>query len=281
MALTAGTYIWTKLRPNLEAAGINVCDMEVPKPIIAEVPQKDQGQWVEMHIDATLDDASNGVGGLARCSFRRVQPDGTKIQDTASCVVRFEDRSTWVDDWSRIDFMVKNSMASLQRKFTEGEEVHCMQRGLAYKTFSSFVTYSPKYRGMEQVIFNGLEGTSNVKLQTQTGDYCAPFHLDNSCHLSGFLANACDLETDDYVYISEGWVGLKILDIDAFLHTAGADRKTLLNNYTRMQPKTGNIVQGDVYVFEDDVMVAVWEGVKFKRLPKRVVNIVLPPPKVT
>ena len=201
MALTVGGYIWNKLRPGTDAPGINVCDMEVPKPTIADVPQKHPGQYVEMHVEATLEGESGSIGGLAKCSFRNVHPDGGKIQDTAHCFIRFEDRAAWAEDWSRVDFMVKTTMQALEQRGCEGGTAHRMQRGLAYKVFSSFVTYAPKYQAMNEVIFEGLEGTSRIQFQTRSGDYCAPFHLDNSCHLSGFLSNAYDLETEEHLHL--------------------------------------------------------------------------------
>jgi len=54
-----------------------------------------------------------------------------------------------------------------------------------------------------------------------------------------------------------------------------------MEKYVMMQPRARGILQGDVYVLLDGDVVAVWEGLKFKRLPRRVVNIFLPPPKTT
>lgn len=270
MALTAAHYIWNSLRPKKEMPGLTVCDMKVPEPLIADIPQKSPGQFIELKAQAKL---SNDGYGTVHCVFRAVGDDGTEVQGWASCVVRYEDKAVWRYTWSRMDFMLRSHIAALQQKALMGE-AHTMQRGLVYKVFESFVTYSDNYRGMSEVIFSGLEGVATVKFQTRDGDHCAPYHLDNSCHLSGFLCNASELETEDCVYVSEGWEASRFVDLE--LITSPQEKE--LMTYVRMQPKEKNVLQGDVYVLKDDEIVGLWEGIKFKRLPRRVVNIFLPPP---
>jgi len=271
MALTVGAYIWETLRPKTELPGLNVCDMESHKGFIVQLPQVQPGQFVELEADAQLE----GDGGVVRCQWRSVNPDGTKIADHASCLVRYENQDAWRHELSRIAHMVRTSIKDLQQRALTGKATR-MQSGLAYKVFETFVTYSNKYRGMNEVIFDGLEGCATLEFKTSEADYTMPFHIDNSCHLSGFLCNASDLDGDD-VYVSEGWEGLKCLKSDLFTSTS----QPKMTKYVMMQPRARGILQGDVYVLLDGDVVAVWEGLKFKRLPRRVVNIFLPPPKTT
>lgn len=270
MALTVSAHIWSTLRPKSEVAGLNCCDMEVPKSLVAQIPQTQPGQHVELEAHAELE----GEAGVVRCQFRSVHPDGTKMQDHATCLIRYESRDGWVQEWSRFGHMVRNSITVLRERALTGG-AHRMQTGLAYKVFESFVTYSDKYRAMNEVIFDGLEGTSTLGFKTSADDYCGPYHLDNSCHLSGFLCNASDMGAEDNVYISEGWNAAKFLNPE--LLTSSAPSK--LTNYVLMQPRPKGVLQGDLYILQDGEVVAVWEGIKFKRLPRRVVNILLPPPK--
>lgn len=44
-------------------------------------------------------------------------------------------------------------------------------------------------------------------------------------------------------------------------------------------PNDKTVLQGDVYVLQDGQIVGVWEGVRFKKIPRRVLNVFLPPPK--
>ncbi|KAI6898944.1 hypothetical protein KC318_g9232 [Hortaea werneckii] len=169
--------------------------------------------------------------------------------------------------------MIRNSIKMLQQKAHRGS-ADLMQTGLAYKCFASFVNYSPKYRAMEEVIFDGLEGYSSLAFKTLSEDYTAPVHLaDNTCHLSGFLCNAHDM--DGNVYISEGWETRRCLrpDLIAKAH------QLRLENYVLMQPREKAILQGDVYVLHEDEIIAVWGGIKFKRVSRKAIDILLPQPR--
>lgn len=172
MATVVAEYIWATMRRKVELPGINVADMEVPKSLIAELPQTPPGQYLEIEAVAELD----GKGGIVRCCWRSVHPNGTKIQDHAHCLVRYESKEDWSLEWSRVSHMVRNSIRTLRERANNGS-VDRMQTGLAYKCFASFVDYSEKYRAMDEVVFDGLEGCASLSFKTFPGDYTGPVHL--------------------------------------------------------------------------------------------------------
>ena len=172
MAVVVAQYIWSSMRPKIELPGINVSSMEVPRSLIVELPQRPPGQHLEMEAEAKIDDK----GGMAHCSWRSVHPDGTKIQEHAHCTVLYESKDQWLQEWSKVAQLVRNSIKMLHEKAHRGA-ADIMQTGLAYKCFTSFVNYSPKYRAMEEIIFDGLEGHSSLAFKTLPGDYAGPFHL--------------------------------------------------------------------------------------------------------
>ena len=270
MALTVADYIYKEMRPGTEVPGLNVCNMEVPKTLIAEVPQPSQGQHIQLEAQADLDK------GTVKLQFRSVQPDGKKIQDNAHCLVRFEDKQSWADEWARYNFMVKAQIDMLAQKTTTGG-AHRVQRGMAYKLFKALVTYDGKYRAMSEVVLDGTntEATATLDFPTKPEDgdfYCPPYHIDGSCHISGFIVNASDLlDSEQSVYISHGWGAMK------FSRPLVAGMK--LRNYVRMQPQPNNISKGDVYIMEGDEIIAVCESIKFQQIPRRVLNTFLPPNK--
>ena len=270
MALTVGDYIWKQMHPGDETPGLNVCNMEVPKPLIAQIPQPAQGQHVEMEANADMS------AGIVKLNFRSVQPDGKKIQDHAHCIVRYEDKATWADEWSRYNFMVKAQMEILNQKTLTGG-AHKVQRGMAYKLFKALVNYDSKYRAMAEVVLDGATTEASATLDFPTkpedGDFfCPPYHIDGSCHISGFIVNASDLlDSEQNVYVSHGWGAMK------FSRPLTSGMK--LKNYVRMLPRPNNISQGDVYIMEGDEIVAVCEGIKFQQIPRRVLNTFLPPNK--
>ncbi|KAI7678117.1 polyketide synthase, partial [Hortaea werneckii] len=114
MALTISDYIWKQMRPGTETPGYNVCNMEVPKPLIAQIPQPAEGQHIQLEANADLD------SGIVKLNFRSVKPDGQKLQDHAHCIVRLEDKAAWEDEWSRYNYMVQAQMELLQHKTLNG-----------------------------------------------------------------------------------------------------------------------------------------------------------------
>lgn len=80
---------------------------------------------------------------------------------------------------------------------------------------------------------------------------------------------------DDNVYISEGWETWRCLKPELIASVHGIQ----LENYVMMQPRQKGILQGDVYVLQDGEVVAVWGGIRFKRVPRKVINMLLPRPK--
>ncbi|KAF1825033.1 polyketide synthase [Dissoconium aciculare CBS 342.82] len=270
MALTVADYIIKQMRPGTEVPGLNVCNMEVPKPLIAQIPQPPQGQHLELEANADLDT------GVVKLSFRSVHPDGKKIQDHAHCIVRYEDKATWAAEWSRYNYMVKAQMDMLTQKSLTGG-AHKVQRGMAYKLFKALVNYDGKYRAMAEVVMDGASTEASASLDFPTkpedGDfYCAPYHIDGACHISGFIVNASDLlDSEQAVYISHGWGAMK------FSRPLVAGMR--LRNYVRMQPQPGKISMGDVYIMQGDEIIAVCEAIKFQEIPRRVLNTFLPPNK--
>ncbi|KAF1352167.1 polyketide synthase [Delphinella strobiligena] len=267
-ALTIADYMYKQLRPSAPEIGMNVANMEVPKPFIAKFDQPAEGQHVQIEAKVDLDE------GVAHLKYRSVTPEGKLIQDHAHCVVRYEELSSWHESWDRINFMVNSQIEVLKEK-SKNREAHVIQRGMAYKLFKCFVDYDAKYRGMEEVILNNTttEATASIQFQTKPEDgdfYCAPYWVDSMAHISGFIVNATDLvDSDLNVCISHGWESIRVSK------TLSADKK--YRSYVRMQPKAGNIFIGDVYVMEGEEIVAVVGGLKFQQIPRRVLNTFLPP----
>ncbi|KAK4989349.1 polyketide synthase [Elasticomyces elasticus] len=270
MAMTVADYLYKELRPSAPEVGMNVCKMEVPKPLICQIPQPPQGQHIQLEATADLEQS------CAFLKFRSVTPEGKVLQEHAHCLVKYEDIDGWRSDWGRINFMVQSQIDILKQKTHTGE-AHKIQRGMAYKLFKALVTYDEKYRGMDEVILDGknTEATAAVQFKTTAADgnfHCAPYWIDSMCHISGFIVNASDVvDSDTQVYISHGWDSMRVAK------KLSVDKK--YRSYVRMLPAPNNVSIGDVYVFEGDEIVAVCGGLKFQMIPRRVLNTFLPPNK--
>ena len=284
MAAVVATYIWRGNRsPSAEAPGLKVFDMDVDKPYIIQNPQQPRKeQWLEMEATIHVPECSSGdvTDGTITCLFRSIRADGTKIQDQAHCSVQYEFLPSWHYTWTHSSSLLQTKIANLHtRARTEASGVvQHMYRDKAYREFKTFVDYGPKYQNMAEVVVDTttLEGTATHAFQPDRNtDYTGPFYLDGSCHLSGFICNAIEQNRDKFAYISHGLDAMKISP--RFAPAKGADIKT----YVHMAPLPGDdsVLSGDVYVLQEGEIVGVWEGVKFKRIPRRVLNVFLPPPR--
>ena len=274
MAITVAKHIWANTRPDENLPGLNVCDMHVDKPLKAQNPQVGDGQWLEMRATAEkLDDA-----GAVRCTFSHVSPKGERIDDLSHCLVRFEDEDEWRAEWSAYEHQVVSQVQRLQAraKMENSGQIRTIHRQKAYELFKTFVEYDGDYQAMSEIIIDkaALEATALLDILPKFEDELAgPYYLDGSCHLSGFICNATDEDTKKNAYISHGWTAAKISS--EFQPGNGKE----LRSYVRMQPEGKDVLGGTVFVLCGSKIVGSWEGVSFKRISRRVLNIFLPPPK--
>ena len=274
MAATVAKHVWSKLYPERALPGLNVADKHVTKTYICDNPQVGPGQWLEMK--AVAEDLD--VSGIIKCSFSSIQPDGTKLDDLARCVVKLEHESDWMAEWALLHPLITARIQTLQARaqVEASGKVRTIQRDQAYELFKSFVEYSGKYQAMSEVIIDKASLEATALLDIQAGpehDLVGPYYLDGICHLSGFVCNATDENAKNHTYISHGWESARILH--SFDPRSGKE----LRNYVCMEPEGKDVLCGTVYVLQDGETVAVWEGVRFKRIPWRVLNVFLPPAK--
>ena len=268
MAMTAADYLYRSLRPSAPDIGLNVCAMEVHKPLIAQIPPPEDGQHLQMEAHADIRE------GEVTVNFRSVAWDGETIKNHGHGIVKYEDTAEWVSEWQRTQFLVETQIDVLERKLSVGI-AHKFLTGLAYKLFQALVHYGPKYQGMQEVILDSEDTAAAAKVRFQAtaadGDFfCSPYFIDNLCHLSGFIANASDTSDSDLTYISHGWQSFKIADPKAL----SADKE--YRCYVKMMARPGNVTAGDVYVFEGEEIVAVFYGCKFQGIPRRAMDALLP-----
>ncbi|KAL2010566.1 hypothetical protein VTN00DRAFT_6373 [Thermoascus crustaceus] len=263
IAQTLGEYLIEKYKPELKGYGLDVSNMTVPKPLIA----KDSGEQL-FRASATADWAEKS----ALVQIYAVNADGKKTTDHGSCTVKFSDCSIWQQEFKRIEYLIKRSVDRLQQSAEDGQS-HKMKRGMAYKLFSALVEYDDNYKSMEEVILDSeqYEATARVKFQAKPGNFHRnPFWIDSLGHLTGFVMNANDaVDSRNQVFVNHGWDSMRCLK----KFSADATYRT----YVKMQPWQGTIYAGDVYVLEGEEIIAVYGGVKFQGIPRRLLDTVLPP----
>lgn len=283
MATTVAGYIWRTWRgADCALPGFEVSALQVDKTLIARNPQAGREQWYEMESTLSIpENSSNDIlDGALRCQFREVSASGTKIHDLAHCTVTFGFTYGWQAEWCHSEALIKSQIQNLHSRAQREDSgaIHLVHKRRAYELFESFVDYGPKYQNMATVIYDTetLEATATLDFQPDPRtDYVGPYYLDGSCHLSGFVCNTL-IDTAKWAYISHGITAMKITpDFDP------TKPGSTIENYVRMQPlpKDETVMCGDVWILQDGVIVGLWEGVKFKRIPRRVLNVFLPQPK--
>ncbi|OGM44778.1 polyketide synthetase PksP [Aspergillus bombycis] len=262
IAQTLGEYLIEKYNPEFKDLGLDVCDMVVPKPLIAK------GGEQLFRVSAT----ANWAERKASVQVYAVNADGKKTVDHAHCTVKFFDTNASELEWKRISYLVKRSIDNLHQN-TETGEAHRIQRGMVYKLFSALVDYDDNFKSIREVILDSdnNEATARVKFQAPPGNFHRnPFWIDSFGHLSGFIMNASDAtDSKSQVFVNHGWDSMRCLK--------KFSPDVTYRTYVRMQPWQNNIWAGDVYIFEGDDIIAVFGGVKFQALARKILDTVLPP----
>ena len=268
MALTIADYLHKQLHPNAKTPAMNVCKMEVPKPVIAGASNP---QLLRIH--GTTDIKTRQV----QLQYYSVTPEGKKIADHAKCVVEYVDAEVMLSNWQRHRYLIEPRIKSLVNGANEGT-VEKIRRGMAYALFGSFVEYSASYRGMEEIAinFDDFEATAKVAFQTTDKDgsfMFNPYWIDSIGHLSGFVVNVKEaLGTKAQVFISHAWESM------CFARPLSKDKT--YRSYVKMQPAGGKVMAGDVILFDGDEIIGVIGSLKFQSIPRSLLNTFLPPPGV-
>lgn len=283
MASTVAGYIWRAWRgADATLPGLEVRDLQVDKTLIAHIPQTGREQYFEMECTLAIPPHSSAdiIDGTVHCIFRETSATGTKLHDLAHCTVSYAFTYGWQADWAHFTPAIRSKIHNLHSRAQRESSgaIHLVHQQRAYELFASFVAYGPKYRNMSRVVYDTetLEATATLDFQPDSQrDYVGPYYLDGSCHLSGFVCNTL-IDAAKWAYISHG-IGAMKMTPDFDPTTPGAR----IENYVRMQPLPGDetVMCGDVWVLQDGEIVGLWEGVKFKRIPRRVLNVFLPQPK--
>ncbi|PYH96131.1 conidial yellow pigment biosynthesis polyketide synthase [Aspergillus ellipticus CBS 707.79] len=259
---TLAEYLIKKYKPEYEGLGLDVCNVTVPKPLIAK-----SGQQL-FRISAT----ANWADKSTSLQIYSVTPEGRKTIEHATCFVKFFDCAATEMEWKRVAYLIKRGIDRLH-DVAETGDAHRMQRGMVYKLFSALVDYDENFKNIREVILDSEnhEATARVKFSTPQGKFHRnPFWIDSFGHLSGFIMNASDAtDSKNHVYVNHGWDSMRCLK--------KFSPDVTYRTYVRMQPWQNSIWAGDVYVFDGDDIIAVYGAVKFQCLSRKILDTVLPP----
>lgn len=243
--------------------------MEVFQPLIVKQVREEEQRVLRIY--ASFNKSSHAV----KLEFSSFDPDQTIKTKHATCTVEYGSSDKWLRQWARELHLVQDRIKALESLAVSGQanKITC---GLAYRLFSSLVDYAPRYQRMEQVLLAGstFEASATVSLKDRGGDdsafVCNPYFIDALAHISGFVMNGnFTIDYQEAVYISHGWESMRFAKP---LQPAGH-----YQTYVRMLPAEKTMVSGNVWILCDSEIVGLIQGLRFQRVPRTVLDLLLPP----
>ena len=254
--------------------GIEVADMAADKSLILNDDPSPQMLELKASVNWSTRQGSFSMSSISSA-------DGKPTAKHAKCSGFFTDKSRWKSEWKRRDFLVKSRIQELRSSVHDDSgSVHMIKTGMFYKLFTALVDYRDSFKGCRELVMRSadLESTAKVRFNTPAGTAdkwkLPPHWLDSLGQITGFTMNGNDeVDSKNQVYINHGWDNMKICGV--------LSDQTTYNTYLKMQPKDKGSYCGDVYIFNQDMdeVVAVYEGVTFAAVQRKVLDLVLPKPK--
>ena len=273
MALTVGDYLYQRLVPQATDVHMNLGDVEV---LHAQVANKAKGSTQPLALEAQLDLATRS---MSLAWFNVSAETGERgAESFASGVVRFEDAEAWRAEWDRVTHLVLGRVEALEHMVATGRASRLSKR-LAYTLFKNVVDYADRYRGMDSVVLHEYEAVADVTLVPERhGTWHTPPHwIDSVSHLAGLIMNGSDASnTHDYFYVTPG--------CDSFRLLKPLEAGAKYRSYARMFPlpvEAGNMYAGDVYILQDDTIVGMVGQIRFRRVPRLLMDRFFSPPSDT
>ncbi|KAJ0419484.1 hypothetical protein BJY00DRAFT_285769 [Aspergillus carlsbadensis] len=275
MALTMGDYLYRRLVPHANEVNMNVSDLQV---LHAQVASKTKGCSQPIKLEAYLDLDDNSMA-LAWFNVG-VETGECSSESFASAVVRFENPQSWKTEWNRVAHLVLGRIEALQQMADEGK-ANKLSKNMAYTLFKNVVDYAEKYRGIDTMVLHEYEAFADVTLTAEDhGTYhTPPYWIDPVCHLAGLIMNGSDASnTRDYFYVTPG--------SDSFRLLKPLEAGVKYQSYVRMFPlpvEAGSMQMyaGDVYILRDQEIVGVLSQIRFRRVPRLLMDRFFSAPSAT
>ena len=246
---------------------MNVADMEV---LHAQVAQRDLSSTQLLQLEAKIDLHTQAT----IIHWYNVSKEGIRSEASfASATVRFEDPAAWQTEWARVTHLVNGRIQALSRMAADCT-ANKLSKNMAYTLFKNVVDYSDKYRGMQSVVLSEYEAYADISLVPERhGSWHTPPHwIDSVFHLAGLIMNGSDASnTKDFFYVTPGWGSCRM---DGPLKP-GVGYRSYVRMFLTEEP---NMHAGDIYVLQDDVIVAMMGVMKFRRVPRLLMEQFFSPP---
>lgn len=199
---------------------------------------------------------------------------GGKVQQHLTCGVVASDGDEWRSDWRRVQMLVSTRRKAL----TETADV--LGPRLTYKNFERVVEYEERYRGMRSVALSRAtnEAATVVRLSPEaprSNFVVNPCLMDSLGQITGFICNVS--APPGTVMIANSVEAMRYSPEFQQLASVGGP----FHAYSHMSAEgDSGIMTGDAYFMDaaTDKIIGMMQGVRYKRVPLQVLNLLLPGP---
>lgn len=262
IALSLGTYLLKRYRPDQEENLVDVSDMTISKALILRTGAAQQ--LLQAHAEV---DWSSNATAIKFMSFDSSQ----KLQEHSRCVVRFKNRSL-LQRLQQDTANVKQKMQILRDGITTGATAR-FNRPMVYRAIRPLARFHDDYRAIDEIVLNSntLEASSQLSFGSvkRGGTYHThPAIIDSLSQSCGFTMNCNDgTDLDVEVFMNHGWGSFQIFEPLSFEKT--------YHTYTRMVEGADKLWHGDVVIFDGEKVVAYFGQIAIQGVPRRVLKVVL------
>lgn len=238
---------------------MNMASLEVLKGLVAN---KNTDKPQRFQVTVTTTDINSRILQL---EWRNVHAHGPAEEPFASAKIYYCDASEWLLSWRPTLHLVQGRIQALER-LAEAGIANRFSGRMAYNLFAnSLVDYAGKYRGMQSVVMHELEAFADVTLTVEkAGTWTVPpYFIDSVAHLAGFIMNVSDaIDNQKNFCVTPGWNSMRFA---APLVAGGRYR-----SYVKMIPTVDDdsVYLGDVYILQNDMIIGMVGGIKFRRYPR-------------
>ncbi|QGA14874.1 hypothetical protein EYB26_002530 [Talaromyces marneffei] len=262
IAITIAQYMTRAIGTLNDTTGLDVADMKVINPLVFKTDVDAQ----LFRVAASAEWKRN----IVLFKLFSINDGGRKTTDHATFSVLINPNQNWIGEWRRQAYLIHSRISALSNSVSEGN-AHMLKRTLAYQLFSTLVCYNQDYQGMQEVILDSEEREATARVEFQVDDCGFKFNpcwVDSLGHIAGFIMNAGDATpTKSQVFINHGWDRMRC----AIKFEKGVQYQV----YNRMQLDSGTTYMGDTYIFKDNSLVAIYEGIRFQGVPRQVLDRLL------
>lgn len=263
IAFTLGEYLYKKFKPNAKTVEMNVANLEVLKGLVA---QKNVKTPQLIQVSAATADIHSGIVDL---KWYSVRSDGTVDDPFASANIHYGDAASWLANWVPVTHLILGRIQTLSHLLSEGIATK-FSHSMAYRLFATNLSdYASKYRGMQSVVLHEFEAFADILLSTEkSGTWTiSPYLIDSVAHLAGFIMNVSDaVDTTASFCVTPGWSSMRF----ARPLVSGDSYRSYVKMIATVEDPT--VYLGDIYILQDDVIIGMVGGIKFRRYPRVLLN---------